>query len=112
MRRPDSGAERPEPIAPDHFQRIEPEGRGDALHQTLERKIHLRPAEAADQSARGLVGQHNAIADRQMAHPVGAGHIGVHAVERRRLGRAQIGSAILQLVPGEGTDNAIPIDCG
>jgi hypothetical protein len=39
-------------IAPDHFQRIEPEGRGDALHQALEREIDLRPAEAADQPAR------------------------------------------------------------
>ena len=99
-------------IAPDHFQRIEPEGRGDALHQTLEREIDLRPAEAADQSARRLVGQHDAIADRQMANPVGAGHVGVHAVERRGLGGAQVGAAILQLIPGEGSDNAVPIDCG
>ena len=34
-------------IAPDHLQRIEVENHADALHQPLERKIHLRPAEAA-----------------------------------------------------------------
>jgi hypothetical protein len=62
-------------IALDHFQRIEPEGRGDALHQTLEREIDLRPAEPADQSAGRLVGQHNTIVDRQIANPVGAGQV-------------------------------------
>ena len=36
----------PNQVAPDYFQRIEPEGRRDALHQTLERKIDLRPSEA------------------------------------------------------------------
>jgi len=81
------------------------------LHQTLESEIDLRPAEAADQSARRLVGQHDTIADRQMANLVSAGHVRVHAVERRRLGCAQIGAAILQLVPGEGSDDAVPIDC-
>jgi hypothetical protein len=55
-------------IAPDHLQRIEPDGRGDALHQPLKREIDLRPAKAADQPARRLVGQHDAIADRQMAN--------------------------------------------
>jgi hypothetical protein len=39
-------------------------------------------------------------------------HVGVHAVERRRLGGAQTGAAILQLIPGEGNDNAVPIDRG
>ena len=102
----------PQPDCADHFQRIEPEGRGDVLDQTLEREIDLRPAEAADQSARRLVGQHDAIADRQMANPIGAGHVGMHTVERRRLGCAQIGTAILQLIPGEGSDDAVPIDRG
>jgi len=36
-----------------------------------------------------------------MPHPVGAGHVAVHAVERCRLRRAQIGATILQLIPGE-----------
>jgi len=36
-------------IAPDHLQRIEVENHADALHQPLERKIHLRPAEPADE---------------------------------------------------------------
>ena len=82
-------------IASDHFQRIEPKGRRDALHQALERKIDLRPSEASNQSTRRLVGQHDAIADREMPNPIGAGHIGVHAVERRWLGGAQVGAAIL-----------------
>jgi hypothetical protein len=36
------------------------------------KKIHLRPAEPADEPARGLVGEHDTVVDRQMPNPIGA----------------------------------------
>ena len=48
-------------VAPDHVEMIEPELDGDPLHQPLQRQIKLRPAEAADEARRHLVGQHDAV---------------------------------------------------
>ena len=47
-----------------------------------------------------------------MPHPVGTGHVSMHAVERCRLRRAQIGAAILQLIPSERGDHAVLVDRG
>ena len=65
-------------IAPDHLQRIEVENHADALHQPLERKIHLRPAEPGDEPARGLVGEHDTVADRQMPRSTRPARCGYH----------------------------------
>ena len=42
-----------------------------------------------------------------MTDIVGTGQVAMHAVERRRLGRAQMGAAILHLVPLERENPAV-----
>ena len=90
-------------------QRVEAEGRGDALHQALQRVVELRPAEAAIETGRRLVGDDHAVRHRKMGDVIRTGEIAVVAVERRRLGRLQIGAAILQLVEAERRDPAVSL---
>ena len=47
----------PDEIAADHVERVEADGHGNPVHQPLERKIDLRPAKTAVETARRLVGQ-------------------------------------------------------
>ena len=70
----------------------------DALHQPLQRQIKLRPAEAADEARRHLVGEHDAVGHLDIGDVVGAGHRAVHAVERPRHRRAQERAVILELI--------------
>ena len=51
---------------------VEAELDGDALHQPLDREIELRPAEAADQARRHLVGEHDAVGHVHVWDVVGA----------------------------------------
>ena len=97
-------------IAPDDVDRVELELDGDALHQPLQREIHLRPAEAAVKARRRLVGEHDAVAHRDVANVIGAGQIAVHAIKRRRLRRTDVGADVLDLVPGERAHAAVGID--
>ena len=99
-------------IAPDHVDRIDFQFERDALHQPLERVIHLRTAEAAVQPRRRLVSQHYAVAHRNVADVVGAAEIAMHAIQRRWLGRAYMRADILDLVPGERAHAAIGVDRG
>ena len=96
-------------IALDYRQRVEAEGRGHALHQALQRIVELGPAEAAIEPGRRLVRDDHAVRHRKMGDPVGAGEIAVVAIERRGLGRLQIGAAILQLVEAERRDPAVRV---
>ena len=77
-----------------------PKRRGRAVHQTLQRKEELRPAETAIEPARHLVGDHDLIIDREIAHAIRTAQGRMHAVKRRRIGRAQIGADILDLLAG------------
>src|SRR6266513_2965484 len=70
-------------------------------------EINLRPAKPPHEPARRLVCRDNAVADCEVRYPIGTRHIAVHAVERRRLGGAQIGAAIFELVPIERRDDAV-----
>ena len=74
-------------VAADHVERVEAELDGDALHQPLQRQIELRPAEAADQARRHLVGEHDAVRHLDIGDVVGAGR------PRRACGRAVPASA-------------------
>ena len=67
----------------------------------------MRAAEAAIESGRRFVGQHDAVADLDVADVVGAGQIAVHAIERGRLRRAQMRAAILELIEVERSDAAV-----
>ena len=67
-------------IAPDDVERIETEFDRDALNESLQREIDLRAAEAAIEPGRRFVGDHDDIADPEMADIVGAGQIAVHAI--------------------------------
>ena len=94
-------------IAPDDIERIEAERHRDVLYQPFQREINLRPAKPPHEPARRLVCHDDAVADCEVRYPIGARHIAVHAVERRRLGGAQIGAAIFELVPIERRDDAV-----
>ena len=95
-----------------HRERIEAELDGHTLHQPLQRVIDLRAAETAVEAGWRLVGEHDAVAHRQMADVVGAGEVAVHAVERRRLRRADVGADVLELVPGKRLHAPVGIDGG
>ena len=69
--------------------------------------IDLRAAEAAIEPGRRLVGENDAVAHRDVPDVVGAGQVAVHAIERRRLRRTQMRTAILDLVPGQRGDAAV-----
>ena len=85
-------------IAPDDVEMIEPELDRDALHQPLQRQIELRPAEAADEARRHLVGEHDAVDHVDIGDVVAAGHRAVHAVERPGHRRAQERAVVLELI--------------
>ena len=68
------------------------------IHQPLEREIKLRPAKAAHQARRRLVGDDDAIAHGDMGDVVGAIQIAMHPIERGRLWRTQIGATVLELI--------------
>ncbi len=93
-------------IAADHVERIELQLDRDALHQSLEREIDLRSAEAAHQTHRDLVGEHDAVADRQVADLVRAGSHAVHAIERPGHRCAQQGAVLLEVIAREREDLA------
>ncbi len=97
-------------VAADHVEWIAPQLDRDALHEPLERVIDLRTAETAVEPARRFVGEHHAVAHRDVTDVIGAGEVAVHAVERRRLGRAQVRTHVLDLVPVERADAAVVID--
>ena len=97
-------------VAADDLQRIKPELDGHFAHQSFEREIDLWAAEAAIEAGRRLVGQHHPIADREVPDGIGSGHVAVHTIERRRLGRPQIGAAILELIPAQCGDGAVSAD--
>ncbi len=94
-------------VAPDHVEMFEPELDRDALHQPLQRQIKLRPAEAADQARRHLVGQHHAVDDIEVGDVVAAGQRAVHAVERPGHRRAQKRAVVLELIHLQPEDFAV-----
>ena len=86
---------------------IEPELDRDALHQPLQRQIKLRPAEAANEARRHLVGQHHAVDHVDVGDVVAAGHRAVHAVERPGHRRAQERAVVLELIHLQPEDFAV-----
>src|SRR5438105_4872657 len=99
-------------VATDDVEGIAPQLDRDALHEPLERVIDLRSAEAAVEAARRLVGEYHPVAHGDVTNVVGAGEVAVHAVERRRLGRAQVRTHVLDLVPVERADAPVGLDRG
>ena len=77
---------------------IEAEPLRDPPHERLEGVEHLRTAEPAVEAGRGLVGERDPVANREVRHVVRAGHEAVHAVEGGGLGGAEVGPAVLDLV--------------
>ncbi len=78
--------------------RVETEpARGDR-HRSLEPEVELRPAEAAVESRRQRVREHDPVAHGDVPHAVGAGERAVHPVERRRLRRPHVGADVLDRV--------------
>ena len=82
--------------------------RAAVIHHALEREIELRPTETAIEPARHLVGDDDAdYRDRDIAHAIRAAQGRVHAVERRRIRRAQIGADILDLLEAQPEQRAV-----
>jgi len=71
------------------------------LDKALKRKIDLRTSKAAIESGRSLVGHNYTISNCEIANVVSAGEVTVHPVKRRRLRCAQMGTAVLDLIPIE-----------
>ena len=99
-------------IPADHVERIELQLDRDALHQPLDGEIELRPAEAADEARRHLVGQHAAIDHIDIGDVVGAGHRAVHAIKRPRHRRAQERAIVFELIELEPENAALFGDRG
>ena len=86
-----------------------PEGYGHPLHQPLQCVVELRASQNPRLSPVGrLVGDDHAVVHREMGDAVGAGEVAVVAVERRGLGRAQVGAAVLKLVEAKRRDPCRP----
>ena len=97
-------------VAADDVERVEPERLRDAVHEPLEGEVHLRPAEAPVESGRGLVGEDDAVVDLKVRDSVRAAHVPVGAIERGGLGRAQVRAAVIELIPAQRGDRAVPGD--
>ena len=81
--------------------RIEAEPlRGD-VHRPLEREVELRAAEAAVEPGGAAVRERDAVPGADVPDAVRAGERPVHAVQRRRLGRAEVRADVLDHVVGE-----------
>src|SRR5262249_26542288 len=96
-------------IFADHVDRIELELDRDALHQSLQRVIHLWPAEAAVEPSRSLVSEHHTVAYRNVTDVVRAGEVAVHAIKRRRFGRADMRANVFDLVPRQRVHAAVGV---
>jgi hypothetical protein len=64
----------------------------------------------AVQTCRRLVGQHHAIPHGNVANIVGASEVAVHAIERRRLRRTDMGADVLDLIPIQRAHATVRID--
>ena len=80
------------------------------MHEPLEGEVHLRPAEAPVESGRGLVGEDDAVVDLKVRDSVRAAHVPVGAIERGGLGRAQVRAAVIELIPAQRGNRAVPGD--
>ena len=86
---------------------VEPKLDRDPLHQPLQREIELRPAEAANEARRHLVGEHDAVDHVDIGNVVAAGDRAVHAVERPGHRRAQERAVVLELIELQPEDLAV-----
>ena len=98
-------------VAADDVEGVEPEGLRDAVDEPFEGEVHLRPAEAPVEPGGGLVGEDDAVADGEVRDPVRPGHVAVGTVERGGLRRAQVGAAVVELIPAQRGDRAVSGDC-
>ena len=79
--------------APD-LGRVDVEAARRHFHQALEREVELRPAVAAVESRRHAIGHHQHVLYRDVLHAVGAVRGGVHAIDRGRLGCADVSAEV------------------
>ena len=77
---------------------------GDPVNQPLDREIDLRPAKAAIEAGRRLVGHDEPVEDGKMGNPVGSGQVAMVPVKSGRLGRPQIGADMVESGPNRAQD--------
>ena len=97
-------------VPADDVEGIEAEPLGDPPHERLEGEEHLRPAEPPIEAGRGLVGERDPVADREVLDVVRAGHEAVHPVEGGGLGGPEVGAAVLDLVVAQRPHPPVVLD--
>ena len=83
--------------------------RGD-VHRALERAVELRAAEAAIEARRRAIGDDDAAAHGEILDVVGAGQAAVHAIERGRLGRADVRADLVDQVEPQAEQAAVGVE--
>ena len=81
----------------------------DRVHHALDREIELRPAKAAHRAGRAFVGHHNVVEDVDVLDAVGIGRQAMHAIDRRRHRRAQIGAVVVPVRQPQANDDAVVV---
>ena len=94
-------------IAPGEVGRVDAEAPGRDRHRPLESEVELGAAEAPVEPARAAVRHDDAVPGGDVANPVGPGERAVHAVERGRLGCADVGANVLHGVVAEPQQFAV-----
>ena len=77
------------------------------LHDALEGEVELRPAEAAIEARRHAIGHHQHILYRNVLHAVGAVRGGVHAIDRGRLGCADVRAEVDDIAKAQAQQLAL-----
>ena len=94
-------------IAAGEVGRVDAEAPGRDRHRPLEGEVELGAAEAPVEPAGAAVRHDDAVPGGDVANPVGPGERAVHAVERGRLGCADVGADVLHGVVAEPQQLAV-----
>ena len=81
------------------------------LHDPLEREVKLRPAIATVEAGGHAVRNDERVVDREVLDPVCAARSRVHAIDRRRLGRADVGAKIHHVAVPQAKQFAVFREC-
>ncbi len=94
-------------VAAGHGGGVDAEARGGDGHRAFEREVQLGTTESPVEAGRAPIRQHDAVAHRDVADAVGAAERAVHAVQRGRLGSAQVGTDVLDGLVAEADQLAV-----
>ncbi len=99
-------------ISPAQLGRIDLQLARRDVHHALEREIELRPAIAAIEADRRLVGDNQLVLHRDVLHRIAAVAGRMHAIDRGRLGRPQIGTHVGDVAKFQADQLAVILERG